>query len=426
MVGSQGGWWSGTDLHIDLTVFITGPDGLGTGGRWELPGSTLSQPIVFDDDGYMLPSLLGYFKSKAHGPLVKSWRNNGSHSGLTEAPLYHGQPCELVARHSSAYLDMDGDCVPDLVLHCARARANKRGMQVWTADAGTRGDNGYSLAKEFELPSGSRSLSFADMSKFTPRAQLIGDRNGAMDIVFPTCKTAKQTNGRGSDCTIDIAWAKQAPLCSGEKSQFQSRLDFDMVKGQKEVITMQCRGTAELCTADKHFDFDFDEEGEVSRISVSADNQYMTSIPVADLFGDNVNILITVPGDQNIPLPIRAGDFDLDGYPDLLLTVSDGTNSTVKVLRNVPCGNGVKGCDTPVSGGRGFIVAGGKGWEALESITDAVGASWIDIDDDVRAGIKHLLTLPRDPSISWFTVLENKLERQSRSSKTTFTTTHSF
>lgn len=98
--------------------------------------------------------------------------------------------------------------------------------------------------------------------------------------------------------------------------------------------------------------------------------------------------MLTVPGHSDIPLPLRPGDFDVDGFPDLLITVSNGdkTNprSMIKVLRNVPCSKGVPGCGKEWGkNARGFVVAGGKGWEALEQIEDAVGASWIDLDDDV-------------------------------------------
>lgn len=106
------------------------------------------------------------------------------------------------------------------------------------------------------------------------------------------------------------------------------------------------------------------------------------------LFPDqHLQLLLSVPGRSDIPLPVRPGDFDVDGFPDLLLTVSDGHKSMVKVLRNVPCSKGVLGCgNTWGRNGRGFVPAGGKGWAALEEITDAVGASWIDLDDDVSSG----------------------------------------
>lgn len=39
------------------------------------------------------------------------------------------------------------------------------------------------------------------------------------------------------------------------------------------------------------------------------------------------------------------------------------------------------GCDEGQE--RTFVVSQGPGWEALDEIWDVVGASWVDIDDDV-------------------------------------------
>lgn len=193
----------------------------------------------------------------------------------------------------------------------------------------------------------------------------------------------------------------------------------DPIKGQKEQKRLKCRGSSELCTPDANFDFEFGDDSEVGS-SGSVLTQWFTSIPVAELFGPKMDILLNV--DQNVPLPIRPGDFNVDGYPDLLLTVTDGKTSTVKVLLNVPCSAGVAGCSNKhaASGGRGFVVAAGKGWEALEAITDAVGASWVDIGDDVSRNGD--LVDARGPLTLWFSVLEN---RPSRLFRTTFTMTRS-
>lgn len=90
----------------------------------------------------------------------------------------------------------------------------------------------------------------------------------------------------------------------------------------------------------------------------------------------------------------------MDGYPDLIFTVVDSKPKTssgilglkegsqARILRNVPCGRRLAGCD---AGGqeRTFALGQGKGWEAMEEIWDVTGASWIDIDDDVSV-IKFL------------------------------------
>lgn len=127
-------------------------------------------------------------------------------------------------------------------------------------------------------------------------------------------------------------------------------------------------------------------------------SQYFTSIPfssIFDGFSGSHDLLVHPPGQSTIPLPLRAGDYNVDGYPDLLLTISNTTaapgggpfggrrgGTQVRVLENVPCKSGVAGCDTGTAK-RGLRVGSGKGWEVLDEIWDAQGASWLDLDDDV-------------------------------------------
>jgi len=94
--------------------------------------------------------------------------------------------------------------------------------------------------------------------------------------------------------------------------------------------------------------------------------------------------MVTAPGTRDIPLYIRPGDFDVDGFPDLLVTVRDSKSKDigVKILRNVGCGKAA-GCVKGRKNQRGFVAGGGKGWQALDAIKDATGAAWIDLDDDV-------------------------------------------
>ncbi len=80
-----------------------------------------------------------------------------------------------------------------------------------------------------------------------------------------------------------------------------------------------------------------------------------------------------------VPLPIKLGDANLDGFPDLLLIV----DHTPKLVFSVPCEKGVTGCATDGSGKRGWHVEK-KGAEVLDSIKDARSVSFVDMDEDVR------------------------------------------
>ena len=129
---------------------------------------------------------------------------------------------------------------------------------------------------------------------------------------------------------------------------------------------------------------------------------------------NEIGLLIHPLTTPSIPLPLRPGDHNIDGFPDLVIIVANSTGSPggifgtsrrsgtqVRILENVPCGKGIAGCDSAHSTRRGLRVAAGRGWEALDEIWDVSGASWIDIDDDVGLpadiliGERKLMTAPQ-------------------------------
>jgi len=76
----------------------------------------------------------------------------------------------------------------------------------------------------------------------------------------------------------------------------------------------------------------------------------------------------------------------------------------VRILENVPCGNGVAGCEGR-KGGRGFKVGTGSGWEILDDFWDVSGASWLDVDDDVSTCVDSewgMMLMFRVLWTSWF------------------------
>lgn len=83
-----------------------------------------------------------------------------------------------------------------------------------------------------------------------------------------------------------------------------------------------------------------------------------------------------------LPLPIRLGDVNQDGFPDLLAIVVTGHSHTPQLAHSVPCAKGVAGCDDKGRGRRGFQSLK-KGSEFLAQITDATSAAFVDMDEDV-------------------------------------------
>lgn len=97
--------------------------------------------------------------------------------------------------------------------------------------------------------------------------------------------------------------------------------------------------------------------------------------------------------DPPIPLPIRVGDFSLDGFPDIIPVVASAPNGgmfgvgtsidrTPYLLDSVPCARGVVGCDANGGGRRGFRIAHAAS-KALQKIVDARGVAVLDLDEDV-------------------------------------------
>jgi integrin alpha FG-GAP repeat containing protein 1 len=226
-----------------------------------------------------------------------------------------------------------------------------------------------------------------------------------MDLVFPTCRSFSSGSGIGTDCAINIAYNKQKPLCP-DPAQNWLKAAGQAVVGKKQ----DCRKHTELCTPDEGFGFDLNPLGDVSlnaRATVAlpliSQPQSFTSIKLEDIF-DGTNTLqfaqpTTSSQETSIPIPLRIGDYNVDGFPDVLTLLvnatakpapgglfggSRGEGVQVKLLESIPCGKKTKGCDNKVATKRrSFRVVKGKEVAALETIWDARSVSWLDIDEDV-------------------------------------------
>jgi integrin alpha FG-GAP repeat containing protein 1 len=83
-----------------------------------------------------------------------------------------------------------------------------------------------------------------------------------------------------------------------------------------------------------------------------------------------------------LPIPLKIGDANLDGFPDILLITASGKTRTPKLLWSVPCASGVSGCGADGSGHRGWKLAT-KDVDSLATVTDARSVSFVDLDEDV-------------------------------------------
>jgi len=136
----------------------------------------------------------------------------------------------------------------------------------------------------------------------------------------------------------------------------------------------------------------------------------------------------------NPPLPIalKLGDVDLDGFPDLLAITVAGRDQTPHLVYSVPCAANLVGCAKDGSGRRGWKLAT-KGVETLETVKDARSVTFLDMDEDVGfialSNSIHRMTFSfsffffRAPWTSWFNAQDKLVKETFCSSRITSTTT---
>ncbi|KAF9533608.1 hypothetical protein CPB83DRAFT_783291 [Crepidotus variabilis] len=346
---------SQTRGQLDLTLYPSlMAKGFDANNPISITSSSLSQPIMIDIDGDMKIDLLGMTPTSKSSPdePLQIWKNVWNESTSTST-LFHvedapfkGTQCVVSDPHSNAVVDLDGDCLADVFLTCDDGRGGKT-YQIWINEK----NRGFYLSQEGRLPAGTESISFAD----------VADRDGTIDMVFPSCSRVDSSTGVGSDCYINIAYNEQVGLCS-------LTTDSGMRKGVRV-----CRTPGDLCIADTGFKFNLTD---------SPDNPLFVRFPVSSVFTSSSELLIrdtsfTPP----IPVSLKLGDADLDGFPDILAIHIQGRDRTPQLVYSVPCGSGIAGCTKKGSGRRGWKVAS-KGVEALEKIKDARSLTFLDMDED--------------------------------------------
>ncbi|KAL1915364.1 uncharacterized protein VTP21DRAFT_6822 [Calcarisporiella thermophila] len=302
----------------------------------KLPSSSAAQPILFDYDGNMRTDLLGYPSSSSD--TLSVWRNvvnpatNALEFEIAPFPLNNSAPaCKPANPHSSAFVDLDGDCLADLFLVC-QEEGGRHSYQIWINSV----ENGFVFKQTGQLPAGAGQISFADM-----------DGDGTIDVVFPVCD--------GDHCSIHTVYNQQLPLCPAS------------VRSTAE----NCRSVENMCIADPEFRLKFEYTAE--------EESYVVS-PLKDVVPGKV--LMTDTSFKGVlPVPVRIGDYDLDGYPDLLVVSDAGSKSQVSLLRSVPCSEQVCTPSATANNRRAFTRVT-EGVEELEKITNARAATFLDIDED--------------------------------------------
>ena len=229
-------------------------------GKKEELEPTSTVLTLFDFDGNLHSSLIGRIDDET---VVYSFAE-----GKMKKTVVTGF-CKIAEHHSNATLDMNGDCLTDLVLTCE----DNEGLSL---NIFKNSVSGFSESPvTVKLPEGSGIASFVDF-----------DGDGNVDIVFHVCWPALTCTEKNE---LQILYNKNSPIKK---------------KGQ-------------VCKQDS---LEYLPPQIIKLSSVFNDNgirlQFMNAF---------------IPNQLN---SLKFGDYDLDSYPDLLVST---TSNTIYLLTNTEC-----------------------------------------------------------------------------------------
>ncbi|EAN31391.2 T-cell immunomodulatory-like protein [Theileria parva strain Muguga] len=160
-------------------------------------------PLVADFDGD------GYFDILAQTPDLKLffWMNLGQfflpfpHNKVQTFTVSSEVNGFIPNPHSCAFIDMNGDCRPDLVLMFEDPHLRNVYIDIWLSDAET-GTVVYKHSNNFLLPKNHGMITFGDF-----------DNDGTNDVLVPFCDSVDSEGYCKSTCKIAISYNKQIPFC---------------------------------------------------------------------------------------------------------------------------------------------------------------------------------------------------------------------
>lgn len=199
----------------------------------------------------------------------------------------------LPRHHSSALVDVNGDCHADLALEVATPHGREIHLYLSTPDGFERS----SLI--IPLPAGAHYLTWTDL-----------DGDGATDFVFAVCDTSEPPVSGAN--TVASSLYKEYHQCAGN-----SRIVWSQALGLRNL--QQTVPTSWVDTLER------------VRDTFGATQSVVPCEPHAVAFSAflAVDLATTNPNFANIGLPLRllAVDLDASGYPDLLFPVVDVRNA---------------------------------------------------------------------------------------------------
>ena len=181
----------------------------------------------------------------------------------------------LSAPHSVAFVDLNRDCLADMFLTTVNSEGEVH-FEVWL----NMKNGEYCVVQIGRAPRGAGMVSFADV-----------DRNGAEDLVFWVC--TEESCQENSYIQVVFNDNKAPSSCQFENNDISTRV----------FVPFNLNSTQ------------------------STPNTLIVPLPTDHHF---------VPTSADTPLRIQTGDFDQDGYPELLLVLDDGLGPYCSLFRNLP------------------------------------------------------------------------------------------
>lgn len=248
-----------------------------------------------------------------------------------------------------------------------------KSLELWV----NQKTNGFSLAQTYSLPPGAGQLAFADLSMISLTlaissnslthslidspvcvcARTCVDGDGSIDVYFPVCLPAETCEQESS---IHIIYNTQPILCASlwstncvQPGSMCSSTDFSFPNMNATTQSQVWIASLPRSLAHKLSAF-------LTRLPRFREQQKVVIMSLLDAGYKFSNDLL-------LPVTLRSGDYNLDGYPDVLVPVQNGSSVALSLWQNVPCSDTLCASDATSAGARTFQVVT-KGVGALSSI----------------------------------------------------------
>lgn len=313
---------------ITNTIFLGNGRNFNPSG-WTIPNSH-GQLTPFDYRGIMQVDLLGVL-SKGPGKLEVLTSNAASADDITtalkRAEFEPSLECGTGGPQWHTFADVNGDGRPDLILTCHTLS----GVDVNVLYGGERG---YSNGWKATFPKSASQFAIIDV-----------DADGSPDLVYTVCESTDR-------CELHILYNGQRPFCSGSSKDKKACRSNSIHFGSTDPFA--------------GFQLDGNRHQIISLSEIIKGLHLMREDPIT-----------------GVAVPLSFGDYDLDGHPDLLVTVSDKpgqvADSRAILLRNLSCANNRLGCRGDPKSSRRTFLNEFENVEALGRERGIVQAAFADI-----------------------------------------------